>query len=115
MTINGIVYEEKELDFVNVLCGLEDIDIDIMSFGGKDMKPFTLCRGIISVYTGEKDLTKCGKILSEHIANGGEIDDILEPFTRAMEAAGFGKAAEPEKGEPQDHKKPAKAGKEKTE
>lgn len=108
MIINGVTYNDKDLDFVNILCDLEDMDIDVMNFGGKDMKPFTLCRGIISVYTGEKDLNKCGKMLSEHLTNGGELDDILDPFTKAMEAAGFGKAAEPTKGKPQDHQKPVK-------
>jgi hypothetical protein len=100
MKINGIYYEDKELDFTNVLCDLEDLDIDIMSMSGNNVKPFTLCRGIVSVYTGEKDLAKCGKILSEHLQNGGKIDDILDPFTEAMENAGFGGKAETVKPQP---------------
>lgn len=109
MKINGVEYETKDLDFTNVLCDLEDIDIDIMSMGGDKMKPFSLCRGVISVYTGEKDLEKCGKLLSEHLKNGGSMDDILNPFMEAMEKAGFGKQADEEpKPSPQDHKPPQK-------
>lgn len=112
MKINGVDYGTKDLDFTNILCDLEDMDIDIMSMGTDNMKPFSLCRGIVSIYTGEKDLTKCGKILSEHLKNGGSLEEILDPFTEAMEEAGFGKSAEEEKKEtlpiPQDHKPPRK-------
>jgi hypothetical protein len=100
MKINGIDYENKELDFTNILCDLEDIGIDIMSMGSDNIKPFTLCRGIVSVYTGEKELTKCGKILSEHLQNGGTLDELINPFMEAMEKAGFGKKVEEEKSQP---------------
>ena len=111
MKINGVEYETKDLDFTNILCDLEDMDIDIMAMNTDKMKPFNLCRGIISVYTGEKDLRKCGKLLSEHLKNGGSLDDILDPFTEAMEEAGFGKSAEEEAQQPspQDHNPPKKA------
>lgn len=109
MKINGVEYEKKDLDFTNILCDLEDNDIDIMSFGTDKMKPFSLCRGIISVYTGEKDLSKCGKLLTGHLKNGGSMDDILIPFHEAMIESGFGKSAEEEmKPTPQDHKPPKK-------
>lgn len=112
MKINGVEYETKDLDFTNILCDLEDMDIDIMSMNTNKMKPFSLCRGIVSVYTGEKDLEKCGKLLSEHLKNGGSLDEILDPFTEAMEDAGFGKSAEEEaKPSPQDHKPPKKTAK----
>lgn len=113
MKINGVEYDTKDLDFTNILCDLEDMDIDIMAMNTDNMKPFSLCRGIISVYTGEKDLRKCGKLLSEHLKNGGTLDEILDPFTEAMEEAGFGKPEEAEEKEtlpsPQDHKPPKKA------
>lgn len=111
MKIDGIEYETRDLDFTNILCDLEDQGIDIMSMTGENMKPFNLCRGIISAYTGEKDMKKCGKIFTSHLKNGGTIEDILEPFTEAMEAAGFGNpGAEVNLPTPQDHKKkkPAK-------
>jgi hypothetical protein len=98
MKINGIEYENKELDFTNVLCDLEDKGIDIMGMAtGGQMKIFSLARGIVSVYTGEKDLNECGKILSQHVNNGGNLEDIVNPFVEAMHAAGFGKEATEEK------------------
>lgn len=110
MKINGTEYDTKDLDFTNILCDLEDIGVDIMAMNTDDMKPFSLCRAIVSVYTGEKDLRKCGKILSEHLKNGGSLDEILDPFTEAMEEAGFGRTAEEEaQPSPQDHKPPKKA------
>ena len=110
MKINGVEYGTKELDFTNILCDLEDMDIDIMAMNSDKMKPFTLCRGVISVYTGEKDLNKCGKLLSEHLKNGGSLDDILKPFMEAMVEAGFGKQADEEtKPSPQDHIPPKRA------
>jgi hypothetical protein len=95
MKINGKDYDDiKEVDFTNVLCDLEDRGIDIMGMARTGtMKFFSLARAIVSVYTGEKDLNECGKILSQHIKNGGDIDDIVVPFSEAMEAAGFGKKA----------------------
>ncbi len=97
MKINGVEYETKDLDFTNILCDLEDMDIDIMAMNTDSMKPFSLCRGIVSVYTGEKDLRKCGKLLSDHLKNGGTLNEIIDPFTEAMEEAGFGNPAEEEK------------------
>lgn len=116
MKINGIEYETKDLDFTNILCDLEDMDIDIMAMNTDNMKPFSLCRGIVSVYTGEKDLRKCGKLLSEHLKNGGTLEEIIDPFTEAMEEAGFGNPAEEKETppSPQDHK-PAKKTKAQTE
>lgn len=114
MKINGIDYGNKELDFTNILCDLEDVGIDIMSMTDYNIKPFSLCRGIVSVYTGEKDLAKCGKILSEHLQNGGTLDELLNPFMEAMENAGFGKEAENEKSQP-IAKKSAKKAEEQTE
>jgi hypothetical protein len=100
MKINGKDYDDiKEVDFTNVLCDLEDRGINVMSMANTgNIKFFSLARAIISIYTGEKDLNKCGKILSQHAQNGGSIEEIVKPFTEAMYASGFGnKAAEEEK------------------
>lgn len=42
----------------------------------------------------DKDLTKAGKILSEHLKYGGSMDEVMEAFTEAMKTAGFGEEAE---------------------
>lgn len=60
-----------DLDFTNLMCDLEDHDVDVMGLLDDDtrenMKIFKTIRAIIAVLTGTKDLTKAGKILSEHL------------------------------------------------
>lgn len=52
-------YSVKELNFVNVMCDLEDNGIDVMALLDEEkrenMKVFTTMRAIISVITGVKD------------------------------------------------------------
>ena len=64
-----------DLDFTNLMCDLEDHDVDVMGLLDDDtrenMKIFKTIRAIIAVLTGTKDLTKAGKILSEHLKYGG--------------------------------------------
>ena len=96
-TNNGDVnIKVNELDFTNVACDIEDYGVDIMSLftEGKDVKGFSMCRAIIGVLTGEKDKLIAGKKLTEHIKNGGSLDDIFEAFKVAMQSAGFGGATE---------------------
>ena len=64
--------------------------------GPKEIKVADLdfIRAIIAVLTGTKDLTKAGKILSEHLKYGGSMDEVMEAFTEAMKTAGFGEEAE---------------------
>jgi len=87
-----------DLDFTNLMCDLEDHDVDVMGLLDDDtrenMKIFKTIRAIIAVLTGTKDLTKAGKILSEHLKYGGSMDEVMEAFTEAMKTAGFGEEAE---------------------
>lgn len=54
-----------DLDFTNLMCDLEDHDVDVMGLLDDDtrenMKIFKTIRAIIAVLTGTKDLTKAGK------------------------------------------------------
>lgn len=87
-----------ELDFTNLMCDLEDHDVDVMGLLDDDtrenMKIFKTIRAIIAVLTGTKDLTIAGKILSEHLKYGGSMDEVMGAFTEAMKTAGFGEEAE---------------------
>ena len=87
-----------DLDFTNLMCDLEDHDVDVMGLLDDDtrenMKIFKTIRAIIAVLTGTKDLTKAGKILREHLKYGGSMDEVMEAFTEAMKTAGFGEEAE---------------------
>lgn len=90
-------YKIKDLDFTNVMCDLEDRGVDIMGMmnnGLSDGKVFTTMRVITAALIGEEDLKKAGHILSVHLKNGGEMDEIFNAFTEVMESAGFGGASE---------------------
>lgn len=96
-----------ELDFTNLMCDLEDHDIDVMGLlddeTRENMKIFKTIRAILAVLTETKDLTEAGKILSEHLKYGGSMDEIMGTFTEAMKTAGFGETAE--EGAPKGKKK----------
>lgn len=98
-TANGpMEIKVADLDFTNLMCDLEDRDIDVMglldSESRDNMPIFKMVRGITAVLTGTKDLTEAGKILSEHLKHGGSMDEIMGAFTEAMKTAGFGEEAE---------------------
>ena len=95
------VYPVADLDFTNLVCDLEAQGVDVMSMldGGLDRtKLMTITRALLAVMTG-LPVREAGKMLTQHLGNGGSLDDIFGVFTEAMADAGFGNR-------PQDHKKP---------
>lgn len=88
----------KELDFTNMMCDLEDYDVDVMGLLDSEtrssMKIIKTIRAILAVLIGTKDVTEAGKALTEHLKYGGAMDEIIDAFTEAMETAGFGGGAE---------------------
>ena len=96
------VFPVAELDFTNLVCDLEGQGIDVMAMmdGGLDRsKLMTMTRGLLAVMTGVPT-REAGKMLTQHLGNGGSLDDIFGVFTEAMADAGFGNRPQP-----QDHKK----------
>lgn len=98
-TKNGpIEISVADLDFTNLMCDLEDHDVDVMGLLDEDtranMKIFKTIRAIIAVLTDTKDLVAAGKTLSEHLKYGGSMDEVMGAFTEAMKSAGFGADAE---------------------
>ena len=96
------VFPVAELDFTNLVCDLEGQGIDVMSMldGGLNRaKLMTMTRGLLAVMTG-LPATEAGKMLTQHLGNGGSLDDIFNVFSEAMADAGFGNRPLP-----QDHKK----------
>ena len=97
-TANGTKeYNVSDLDFTNMMCDLEDNGVDVMKMmngGTEEMKMFGTMRAILAALIGEKDLRVAGKIISEHLANGGDMNVIFNEFTNAMSAAGFGAASD---------------------
>jgi len=89
-------YKIKDLDFTNVMCDLEDKGVDIMAImndGDVGGKAFSTVRTITAALIGETDLKKVGRILTEHLSNGGDFSAVLDAFSEMMANAGFGKAA----------------------
>lgn len=86
----------KELDFTNMMCDLEDNGVDVMALlddeERKNMKMFTTIRAIFGSLVGAKNLKSAGKMLSEHLANGGTTDEVMDAFAEVMAEAGFGEA-----------------------
>ncbi len=103
IVINNVEYSIPELDF-NALCDLSDLGVDVIDMNSDIGNPLKLTRGIVAWITGN-DLKKAGKILEEHITNGGGFDDIYEVFTQAISDSGFFKALQKRAVIPEDHKK----------
>jgi len=100
------VFPVADLDFTNLVCDLEGQGIDVMSMldGGLDRgKLMTMTRALLAVMTG-LPVKEAGRMLTQHLGNGGSLDDIFSVFSDAMADAGFGNSPQT----PQDHKKPTR-------
>lgn len=100
------VYPVADLDFTNLVCDLEGQGVDVMSMldGGLDRsKLMTMTRALLAVMTGVP-VKDAGRMLTQHLGNGGSLEDIFGVFSDAMADAGFGNSPQT----PQDHKKPTR-------
>ena len=91
-------FPTKDLDFYNLVCELEGAGIDVMSLTDGNLertKIFSTMRALLAVLINVQAET-AGAYLSQHIRNGGALDDIMNAFTDAMSDAGFGAAPETE-------------------
>lgn len=99
----GQTFPVGELDFTNLVCDLEGQGIDVMSMmnNGLDRgKLMTMTRALLSVLL-DTEVKEAGRLLTQHLRNGGSLEDIFGVFSEAMNDAGFGNRPQP-----QDHKKP---------
>lgn len=83
MTINGKTYKMPELNF-NAICQLEDMGISLTDF---DKKPMAAIRGFLALAIG--DAETAGKELEAHIINGGDLSEIADEITKAVQNSGF--------------------------
>lgn len=101
VTINGTVYNIKDLSFGNLASDLEDQGVNVLELlDGKKKYVFSFCRAFIAIVTG-LPLEKAGLLMTKHFANGGTANEFLEIFTELMSDAGFGKAEEAQEATPQ--------------
>ena len=93
VTINGTVYNiDEELDFSNVASDFEDKGVDVVSLlNGETRYTFSFARAFVSLVTGLPAIA-AGKLLTKHMANGGNLLDMMEVFRGLMIDAGFGNA-----------------------
>lgn len=89
-------FKVGDLDFINIMCDLEEKGINVMDLlddeKRADMQVFTVYRALFATLIDSQDLRECGKLLSQHVSNGGSLDIIMDAFTGAMKDAGFGKS-----------------------
>ena len=84
LTINGKSYKAADFD-LNLMCDFEDSGISLDDITNK---MFNVVRQYVASSMGVDPKT-AGKELSEHLANGGSIEDVSDVMTEAMNDSGF--------------------------
>lgn len=86
VTINKKAYGVKPVTF-NSICELEDLGLSIVSL--KDFKKniFSTYRACFSFHSG-LPIELAGEEMSEHLCNGGTLDD-FQPFLEAVVESDF--------------------------
>lgn len=92
------VYEVDELEFVNIMVDVEDKGVNVLDLISGVNPTIKALRTLLSAMTGE-DEAVAGRMLSEHIMLGGDVNDIVSAFNLAGEEGGFGETAEEKKSE----------------
>ena len=83
----------RDLDFYNLVCELEGAGVNVMNLVNGALEQenvFSSVRAILAVLVNVQSV-EAGKLLSQHLKNGGDLEDIMTAFTEAMTDAGFGK------------------------
>lgn len=83
-TLNGKVYEAKELDF-NMICDLEAKGLSLEEI---ESKPMSMMREYVAFCMGV-DEKVAGKEIEGHMISGGNFGDIASVMSGAMEDSGF--------------------------
>ena len=84
MKINNKSYKRKPLSF-NVICQLEDLGLDITQM---DTKSMSMLRGYLAICMNTT-VDKAGEELEKHCINGGDVNELLDSFGKAVEESGF--------------------------
>ena len=84
LTINGKSYKAAEFD-VNFMCAMEDNGIQIEEV---DKKMFNTIRMYVALSMGT-DVVSAGKAISDHLKNGGSLEEISETMSAMMSESDF--------------------------
>ena len=87
VTINGKEYTMPKMTF-DAICELEERGVYLMSMDKNDRRFATMIRGI-TAWIMDTDNASASAELQEHISNGGNIADIVNAVTKAIEDSGF--------------------------
>lgn len=87
VTINGREYTIPEVDF-DAVCELEEKGVDLLAADAKHPKLAITLRGIVAWIMGVPEKVASREIMG-HIQNGGNIIEILNAVTEAMQDSGF--------------------------
>ena len=84
LNINNKTYKAAKFD-LNLLCDFEDSGISIEDISGK---MFTVIRQYVASSVGVTP-KEAGSLISEHIDNGGSLEDISDVMSEMMQDSGF--------------------------
>ena len=104
--INGKTYKAAPFD-LNLICDFEDAGIPLEKIGNK---MFNVIRQYVAS-SMEVDVKTAGKEITEHINNGGSLDELSDAMSAMMDESGFFR----EKQTNMDSGSPKRASKKKTE
>ena len=84
LTLNGKSYKAAEFD-INLICDFEDNGISLEDI---DKKMFNVIRQYVAT-SMNVDSRIAGREISEHMKNGGSLEDISDIMTEMMNNSGF--------------------------
>lgn len=84
MIINNKEYKLPELNF-NTICMLEDMGLSLTEM---DKKVLSTVRGFLALAM-DGDEEKAGREMEMHLANGGDLNEMMEEINRAVQTSGF--------------------------
>lgn len=82
--INGKSYNAKPFDF-NMICELEDKGISLEQI---QQKPISMLRAYFAI-CASSDSDYAGREISEHIVNGGKLEDVMNVMANEIEDSDF--------------------------
>ncbi|MFW6001998.1 MAG: hypothetical protein ACOCQD_01515 [archaeon] len=85
--LNGKEYKIKPLDF-NGICELEDRGVNLSDEEAFMKRGMNTTRTMLALILDLKDV-EAGKLISEHVKNGGAMEDINEVINISLEEGGF--------------------------
>lgn len=92
--LNGKEVTAREFDY-NLICDMEEVGFSLDDF---EEKPFQSLRGYVALCK-KCTVEKAGKEISEHVENGGDLEDIMKVMGEQIENSGFFRGQQTDKTE----------------